>query len=190
VSEAKEKTKAILAKGIRGGTPVAAAACRSSRRASAAPTPATWCARRSSRCGRATTWRSSRICRRSGDRGGVAGIRERIRANDAREHLRRRAALPALDRAVPQGRTEHVRRVRHHRRGRDEHADPGAPYTFKQLKRAQAVGDYQTLEAHDRRTVRIHFDRDVDPVSSLRGLFSWVFDRRKRSSEEILRKES
>jgi transaldolase/glucose-6-phosphate isomerase len=49
---------------------------------------------------------------------------------------------------------------------------PDAPYTFKQLKRAQAVGDYQTLEAHDRRTVRIHFDAGVDPASALRELFA------------------
>ena len=49
---------------------------------------------------------------------------------------------------------------------------PDAPYTFAQLKRAQAVGDFQTLEAHDRRTVRIHFDRGVDPVSELRRLFA------------------
>jgi glucose-6-phosphate isomerase len=49
---------------------------------------------------------------------------------------------------------------------------PDAPYSFKQLKRAQAVGDYQTLEAHDRRTVRIHFDRGVDPASALRELFA------------------
>jgi hypothetical protein len=48
---------------------------------------------------------------------------------------------------------------------------PDAPYTFKQLKRAQAVGDYQTLEAHERRTVRIHFDRGVDAASALRELF-------------------
>jgi hypothetical protein len=48
---------------------------------------------------------------------------------------------------------------------------PDAPYTFAQLKRAQAVGDYQTLEAHDRRTVRIHFDRGVDPVAGLTALF-------------------
>ena len=48
---------------------------------------------------------------------------------------------------------------------------PDAPYTFAQLKRAQAVGDYQTLEAHDRRTVRIHLDRGVDPVRVLPGLF-------------------
>jgi hypothetical protein len=52
-----------------------------------------------------------------------------------------------------------------------ETAIPDAPYSFKQLKRAQAVGDYQTLEAHDRRTVRIHFDRGVDPVAGLRELF-------------------
>jgi transaldolase/glucose-6-phosphate isomerase len=48
---------------------------------------------------------------------------------------------------------------------------PDAPYTFKQLKRAQAVGDFQTLEAHDRRTMRIHFDRSVDPIAGLRSLF-------------------
>ncbi len=49
---------------------------------------------------------------------------------------------------------------------------PDAPYSFKQLKRAQAVGDFQTLEAHDRRTVRIHFDAGVDPVNALRELFA------------------
>ena len=53
-----------------------------------------------------------------------------------------------------------------------ETPSPDAPYTFKQLKRAQAVGDFQTLEAHDRRTVRIHFDRGVDPVKALTGLFA------------------
>ena len=53
-----------------------------------------------------------------------------------------------------------------------ETAIPDAPYSFKQLKRAQAVGDYQTREAHDRRTVRIHFDRGVDVASGLRELFA------------------
>ena len=48
---------------------------------------------------------------------------------------------------------------------------PGAPFTFAQLKRAQAVGDYQTLEAHDRRTVRIHFDAGIDPAEGLAKLF-------------------
>jgi glucose-6-phosphate isomerase len=49
---------------------------------------------------------------------------------------------------------------------------PDAPYSFKQLKRAQAVGDFQTLEAHGRRTVRIHVDRGVDPAAALRALFA------------------
>ena len=49
---------------------------------------------------------------------------------------------------------------------------PGAPYTFSQLKRAQAVGDAQTLEAHGRRTVRIHLARGADPASTLRALFA------------------
>jgi hypothetical protein len=51
---------------------------------------------------------------------------------------------------------------------------PDAPYTFAQLKRAQAVGDYQTLEAHDRRTVRIHIDRGVDPIAGLRAAFGSI----------------
>jgi hypothetical protein len=49
---------------------------------------------------------------------------------------------------------------------------PDAPYTFAELKRAQAVGDFQTLEAHHRRTVRIHFDRGVDPIAALGQLFA------------------
>jgi glucose-6-phosphate isomerase len=48
---------------------------------------------------------------------------------------------------------------------------PDAPFTFSQLKRAQAVGDAQTLEAHGRRTVRIHIDRGVDPAAALTKLF-------------------
>jgi glucose-6-phosphate isomerase len=49
---------------------------------------------------------------------------------------------------------------------------PEAPYTFSQLKRAQAVGDQQTLEAHGRRAVRIHLARGADPASALTALFS------------------
>jgi glucose-6-phosphate isomerase len=51
-------------------------------------------------------------------------------------------------------------------------AIPGAPYTFAQLKRAQAIGDAETLEAHGRRTVRIHFGKDTDASSALRELFA------------------
>jgi hypothetical protein len=49
---------------------------------------------------------------------------------------------------------------------------PDAPYTFAQLKHAQAVGDAQTLEAHDRRTVRIHLARGADPAAALTALFA------------------
>jgi len=32
---------------------------------------------------------------------------------------------------------------------------PDEPYTFSVLKQAQALGDLQSLEAHDRRVIRI-----------------------------------
>jgi hypothetical protein len=41
---------------------------------------------------------------------------------------------------------------------------PEAGYTFSVLKRAQALGDVQTLEAHDRRTVRLHV-KDADAAA-------------------------
>jgi glucose-6-phosphate isomerase len=48
---------------------------------------------------------------------------------------------------------------------------PGTPYTFAQLKRAQALGDVQALEAHGRRTVRIHLARGAHPAMTLQALF-------------------
>lgn len=39
---------------------------------------------------------------------------------------------------------------------------PGAGYTFSTLKRAQALGDAETLIAHERRTVRIHYKGDAE----------------------------
>ena len=58
--------------------------------------------------------------------------------------------------------------------GDDETATPipGEPFTFSQLKRAQAVGDAQTLEAHGRRTVLIHIERGTDPATALTRLFA------------------
>ena len=47
---------------------------------------------------------------------------------------------------------------------------PGAGYSFSVLKRAQALGDYETLAAHGRRVVRIHVTGE-DPASSLIELF-------------------
>jgi glucose-6-phosphate isomerase len=48
---------------------------------------------------------------------------------------------------------------------------PEAGYSFSVLKRAQALGDYQTLETHGRRVVRIHV-RGEDPGMALEQLFA------------------
>ncbi|HTH03771.1 MAG TPA: hypothetical protein VL882_26020 [Vicinamibacterales bacterium] len=48
---------------------------------------------------------------------------------------------------------------------------PEAGYTFSVLKRAQALGDTETLEAHDRRTVRIHIKNARDAAKTLGDLF-------------------
>ena len=47
---------------------------------------------------------------------------------------------------------------------------PGAGYSFSVLKRAQALGDYETLAAHGRRVMRIHVTGE-DPAGSLVELF-------------------
>ena len=48
---------------------------------------------------------------------------------------------------------------------------PEAGYSFSVLKRAQALGDYQTLEAHGRRVVRIHVS-GADHAGALERLFA------------------
>ncbi|HEX3244483.1 MAG TPA: hypothetical protein VHX16_03675, partial [Chloroflexota bacterium] len=48
---------------------------------------------------------------------------------------------------------------------------PGAPYTFGVLNAAQAVGDFQALQQHGRRVVRLHVGSDpVGTLSRLTGL--------------------
>ena len=47
---------------------------------------------------------------------------------------------------------------------------PGAGYSFSVLKRAQALGDYETLASHGRRAVRIHVTGD-DAAGALVQLF-------------------
>jgi len=47
---------------------------------------------------------------------------------------------------------------------------PEAGYSFSVLKRAQALGDYETLAAHGRRVVRIHVTGE-NPGRSLQSLF-------------------
>ncbi len=49
---------------------------------------------------------------------------------------------------------------------------PESGYTFSVLKRAQALGDTETLEAHDRRTVRIHIKNAADAAGTLAQVFA------------------
>jgi glucose-6-phosphate isomerase len=49
---------------------------------------------------------------------------------------------------------------------------PEAGYTFSVLKRAQALGDVETLEAHDRRTLRIHIKNAAAAGRTLEQLFA------------------
>jgi glucose-6-phosphate isomerase len=52
-------------------------------------------------------------------------------------------------------------------------AIPEAGYSFSVLKRAQALGDTEALEAHDRRAVRIHVKRGArDAASAIEKLFA------------------
>jgi hypothetical protein len=48
---------------------------------------------------------------------------------------------------------------------------PGSGYSFSILKRAQALGDAQTLAAHDRRVVRIHVKSAAQAADALVDLF-------------------
>jgi glucose-6-phosphate isomerase len=48
---------------------------------------------------------------------------------------------------------------------------PGAGYSFATLKRAQALGDVETLEAHGHRVIRLHI-KEEDPDAALVQLFA------------------
>lgn len=49
---------------------------------------------------------------------------------------------------------------------------PDTGYSFSVLKRAQALGDVETLEAHGRRTVRIHVSDAAAAAKTIAGLFA------------------
>jgi glucose-6-phosphate isomerase len=49
---------------------------------------------------------------------------------------------------------------------------PEAGYSFAVLKRAQALGDVETLDAHERRTVRIHVKDANDAARTIERLFA------------------
>jgi hypothetical protein len=46
---------------------------------------------------------------------------------------------------------------------------PGAPYDFAVLNQAQYLGDFQSLEAHGRRVIRVHL-AGQDPIGALENL--------------------
>ncbi len=51
-------------------------------------------------------------------------------------------------------------------------AIPEAGYSFSVLKRAQALGDVDTLNAHGRRTVRIHVKEEAHAARTVESIFS------------------
>jgi hypothetical protein len=175
VSEAKEKTKAILASGdFTGGAPVASAGGVSVFSSTfTAPAPADVIREVVESLGpRDYSAFLSYLPNDPAIEQAVAGIREAIRAK------KRTASTFGVGPRYLHSTGQYHKGgpntcVAFVITGEDETSTPipGAPFTFAQLKRAQAVGDYQTLEAHQRRTVRIHLDRGVDPVAALRALF-------------------
>ena len=59
---------------------------------------------------------------------------------------------------------------------------PGHPYTFGQLKRAQAIGDFESLAKHGRPALRVHLGRDAD--AGLAALAQAVRTSLPRRAEE------
>ncbi len=176
VAEAKDKTRASLSKGtIDSGKPAATAG--TSLGIFTAHRPDTRLHRPHrprNRSVRATTSRSSRTCRQNrNSRPLLAPFASPFGSERARPP--RSASDPATcTRPVSTTRAGRTRSSPFVITGEDltSTAIPGAPYTFAQLKRAQAIGDAETLEAHGRRTVRIHMGKDTDASSALRELFA------------------
>jgi hypothetical protein len=52
---------------------------------------------------------------------------------------------------------------------REPVAIPGALYDFAQLNEAQYLGDFQSLEAHGRRVIRVHL-AGHDPIHAIEAL--------------------
>ena len=131
VAEAKEKTKVLLGTFASDGRlPETAAAASSAGISAFSPTFTGSSPAAVVRAALASLGPSDYVAflsylpaherRRSRNRRDSAG---HPRETSRRQHLRRRPALPPLDRAVPQGRAEHRARVRHHERRRDDDGD-------------------------------------------------------------------
>ena len=77
------------------------------------------------------------------------------RPHGLRDDARLRAALPALDRSAAQGRAADRPLRPDRRRHGDEIAIPGKDFGFGKLIRAQAAGDFASLQERGRPIVRI-----------------------------------
>ena len=113
--------------------------------------------RRTTRCGRCSTRSSRRTTSRSWatsrPRSEFDAAVSELRARDPGRHavhhdVRLRPALPALHRAVPQGRPADRAVPPARPRRRRGRGDPGRRLHFAHLKNAQAIGDLQTLRDH------------------------------------------
>ena len=60
---------------------------------------------------------------------------------------------------------------------------PEAGYSFSVLKRAQALGDVQALEAHGRRVLRLHFKDAASAAEELQRLFTQALGMRETDPE-------
>ena len=84
------------------------------------------------------------------------------REDQARRDPRLRPALPALDRAAPQGGRGPLPLPPDRRPPAEDLAVPETNYTFGTLIRAQAEGDRQALEQRGRKVLRVQLGRDDD----------------------------
>jgi len=58
----------------------------------------------------------------------------------------------------------------------------GEPFSFGTLIRAQALGDFEALRAHQRRVIRLHLGRELE--ASLDKLIDAVADRGRRRAHD------
>ena len=155
-----------------GGTPVASGGRRVGvlRRASRADAGRGRARRDRRRSGRATTSRSCRTCRRT------PAIETAVARHPRGDPRAKRTAstfgvgpryLHSTGQYHKGGPNTCVAFV-HHGRGRDRDADSRRAVHVRAAEARAGGRRFQTLEAHDRRTVRIHLDRGVDPEAVVR----------------------
>ena len=64
-------------------------------------------------------------------------------------------------------------------------AIPGKPFTFGQLKRAQGIGDFESIVAHGRPVLRVHIGADVEKgITMLRNMAGAVSNSKSAATRE------